>query len=120
MILIKVDSVVKDLAFEEEHVQLVLVSLGKEEFVGDTRTGLFDGNIGHGNGLRSVGKFLDGGVVGRGRGLGRRGSQGIGDKRLSSLRDSLRKRVWRNRRLLVLRRVCNQIFRKVLRVLGRI
>ena len=62
-ILIKADSVIKDLAFEED-VQLILVSLGEEEFVGDTRIGLFDGNIWRGNGLRSVGKFLDGGVVG--------------------------------------------------------
>ena len=114
------DSVIKDLAFEEEDVQLVSVSLGEEEFVGDTRIGLFDGNIWRGNRLRSIGKFLDGGVIGRGRGLGRHGSRGIGDKRLSSLRDLLRKRAWSNGRLLVLRRVCNQMFRKVLRVLGRI
>ena len=118
--MIKADSVVKDLACEEEHVQLVSVSLGEEEFVGDTRIGLFDGNIWHGNGLRSIGKFLDGGVVGRGRGLRRHSSQGVGDKRLSRLRDSLRKRAGSNGRLFVLRRVCNQMFRKVLRDLGRI
>ena len=90
--MIKADSVVWDLVFEEEDVQLVSVSLGEEKFVGDTRIRLFDGNIWCGNGLRSVRKFLDGGVIGRGRGLGRQGSRGIGDKRLSSLRDSLRKR----------------------------
>ena len=93
--------------------------MGEEKVVGNTRVRLFDGNIWHGNGLRSVREFLDGGVIGRGRGLGRHSSQGIGDKRLSSLRDSLRKGAWSNRRLLVLRRVCNQMFRKVLGVLGR-
>ena len=93
--------------------------MGEEEFVRDTRIGLFDGNIWHWNGLRSIRKFLDGGVVDRGRGFGRCSSQRIGDKRLSSLRNSLRKRVWRNGGLLALRRVCNQMFRKVLRVLGR-
>ena len=71
MILIKADSVVKDLTLEEKDVELVSVSLGEEEFVGDTRIGLFDGNIWRGNGLRSVGKFLDGRVVGQGRGFGR-------------------------------------------------
>ena len=119
MILIEVDSVIQDLAFEQKDVELVSVGLGEEEFVGDTRIGLFDGNIWRGNGLRSIGKFLDGGVVGRGQGLGRHSSRGIGDKRLSSLRDSLRKRAGSNGRLLVLRRVCNQMFRKVLGVLGR-
>ena len=73
-ILMKADSVVQDLGFEEKDVELVLVGLGEEEFVGDTRIGLFDGNIWHGNGLRSIGKFLDGGVIGRGRGFGRCGS----------------------------------------------
>ena len=62
-ILIEADCVVQDLAFEED-VELVSVSLGEEEFVRDTRIGLFDGNIWCGNRLRSVGKFLDGGVIG--------------------------------------------------------
>ena len=110
--MIKADGVVQDLAFEEKNVEFISVGLGEDEFVGDTRIGLFDGNTWHGNGLRSVGKFLDGGVVGRSRGLGRHGSRRIGDKRLSSLRDSLRKRAWHNGRLLVLRRVCNQYLEK--------
>ena len=57
--MIEVDSVVQDLAFEEEDIELISVGLGKEEFVRDTRIGLFDGNIWRGNGLRSVRKFLD-------------------------------------------------------------
>ena len=58
-------------------------------------------------------------VVGRGRGFGKCSSRRIGDKRLSSLRNSLRKRTRRNGGLLALRRVCNQMLRKFLRVLGR-
>ena len=96
-----------DLAFEEKNIELISVGLG-EEFVRDTRIGLFDGNIWRGNGLRSIGKFLDGGVVGRGRGFGRGSSRRIGDKRLSSLRNSLRKRTRRNGGLLALRRVSNK------------
>ena len=115
MILIEADSVVQDLAFEEEDVELVLVGLGEEEFVRDTRIRLFDGNIWHGNGLRSIRKFLDGGVVSRGQGIGRSGSRRSRDKRLSSLRNLLRKGMWRDGGLLALRRVCNQMFRKFLR-----
>ena len=59
MILVEVDSVVQDLAFEQKDIELILVGLGEEEFVGNTRIGLFDGNIWRGNGLRSVRKFLD-------------------------------------------------------------
>ena len=109
------DGVVKDLALEYESVELVAISLGKKKFVGNTGFGLFDGNNWRENWVRSVGEFLDGGVVGRGRGFGRGSSRRIGDKRLSSLRNLLRKRAWSNGRLLALRRVCNQMFRKFLR-----
>ena len=44
-VLIEMDSVVQDLAFEQKDVELVTVGLGEEEFVGNTRIGLFDGNI---------------------------------------------------------------------------
>ena len=94
-----------------------MVGLGEEEFVRYTRIGLFDGNIWHGNGLRSVGKFLDGRVVSRGQGFGRGGSRGSRDKRLGSLRNSLRKRMQHDGGLFALRRICKQIFRKFLGVL---
>ena len=73
-ILVEVDSVVQDLAFEQKDIELVMVGLGEEKLVGNTRIGLFDGNIWCGNRLRSVGKFLDGRVVNRGQGFGRSGS----------------------------------------------
>ena len=41
-----------------------MIDLGKEEFVGNTRFGLFDGNNWHENRIRSIREFLDGGVVG--------------------------------------------------------
>ena len=44
--------------FEEEDVQLVSVSLGKEEFVGDTRIGLLMGTFGVGTGLGASGSVL--------------------------------------------------------------
>ena len=101
--------------FEEEDVELISVGLGEEEFVRDTRIGLSDGNIWRGNRLRSVRKFLDGRVIGRGRGFGRCGSRRSRDKRLRSLRNSFRKRAWCNGGLLALRRVCRNLFRKFLR-----
>ena len=57
-ILVEVDSVIQDLVFEQKDVELISVGLGEEEFVRNTRIGLFDGNIWRGNGLRSVRKFL--------------------------------------------------------------
>ena len=73
-VLVETDSVILDLVFEQKDIELISIGLGEEEFVRNTRIGLFDGNIWHGNGLRSIGKFLDGGVVSRGRGFGRSGS----------------------------------------------
>ena len=118
-LMIETDGVIKDLTLEYQSVELVTISLGKKKFVGNTGFGLFDGNNWRENWVRSIGEFLDGGVVGRGRGFGRGSSRRIGNKRLSSLKNSLRKRMRRNGGLLALRRVCNQMFRKFLRVLER-
>ena len=96
-----------------------MIGLGKEEFARNTRFGLFDGNHWHKNEVRNVREFLDGRVVGQGQGFERHSSQRSGDKRLNSLRNSLRKRTQHDRGLLALRRVCKQIFRKFLRVLER-
>ena len=68
------DGVIQDLALEQKDIELVTIGLGKEEFVGNTRIGLFDGNIWCGNRPRSIRKFLDGGVISQGRGFGRSGS----------------------------------------------
>ena len=57
------DGVVQDLAFEQKDIELIAVGLCEEEFVRNTRIGLFDGSIWCGNGLRSIREFLDSGVI---------------------------------------------------------
>ena len=62
-VLVEMDGVVQDLAFEQKDIEVIAVGLCEEEFVRNTRIRLFDGSICCGNGLRSIREFLDSGVI---------------------------------------------------------